>query len=337
MQIAHKEIGEAMPKKDYQAYQATINAFREFVSHQGWSIAEEKEVDYGYQVVVFDGHTKNPVVFYPSGKILVQGKPGNLQTELLSWREGHQPTANIEKTQLPFTDIQAEQPVVLPAMIATGTPRIGMDESGKGDYFGPLVIGAVYVDQQTEPRLIELGVRDSKLLSDLRILVIAKEIQEMCPHSIVTIGPKRYNEAYEKIQNLNNLLAWGHACALENVLEKVSCNLAIADQFGNEAVLQNALLKKGRQIKLEQRPRAESDIAVAAASILARAEFVQKMELLAIRLGKALPKGATDPSIVAIGKEIVAKGGKEALAEVAKLHFRTTEKVLQSTYLESEP
>lgn len=327
-----------MAKKDYQAYQATINAFHEFVSQQGWSIVEEKEIDYGYQVVVFDGITRNPVDFYPSDKILVQGKEGALRNALLAWRARYAgPHSNIEKAQLPFTDIQAEQPTANPTISATGIPRIGMDEAGKGDYFGPLVIGAVYVDQQTEPRLIELGVRDSKLLSDLRILVIAKEIQEMCPHSIVTIGPKRYNEVYEKIQNLNSLLAWGHARALENVLEKVSCNLAIADQFGNEAVLQNALLKKGRQIKLEQRPRAESDIAVAAASILARAEFVQKMVLLAIRLGKALPKGATDPSIVAIGKEIVAKGGKEALAEVAKLHFRTTEKILQGTSSESEP
>src|SRR5438094_9430993 len=112
------------------------------------------------------------------------------------------------------------------------------------------------------------------------MLVLAAEIRSISPYSIVTIGPRHYNEAYEKIQNLNSLLAWGHARALENVLEKVACNLAIADQFGNEAVLQNALLKKGRQIKLEQRPRAEADTAVAAASILARANFVQAMEQL---------------------------------------------------------
>ncbi|GAC1625481.1 MAG: ribonuclease HIII [Ktedonobacteraceae bacterium] len=320
-----------MAKKDYQAYQATINDFREFVSYKGWAIAAEKEIDYGYQIVVFDGHTKNSVDFFPSGKILVQGKVGILRNELLSWREGHQHLSalNIEKAQLPFTDVQAEQKSDITITTATSISRIGIDESGKGDYFGPLVIGAVHINKQTEPRLIELGVRDSKLLSDIRILVIAEEIKEICPHSVITIGPKRYNEAYEKIQNLNSLLAWGHARALENVLEKVFCELAIADQFGNEAVLQNALLKKGRQIKLEQRHRAEADVAVAAASILARAEFVQKMEQLAIRLGRTLPKGASDPSIVSVGKEVVARGGKEALAEVAKLHFRTTEKILQ--------
>ena len=319
-----------MAEKNYEAYQAAINALREFASRKGWSIVSEKEIDYGYQIVVFDGLTKNPVDFFPSGKILVQGKPGALRTELLAWREERSSTSSskYEKAQLPFAGAQTRQPLDT-ERIATGIARIGMDESGKGDYFGPLVIGAVYVDAQTEARLVTFGVRDSKFLSDIRILVLAEEIKTTCPYSVVTIGPKHYNEAYEKIQNLNSLLAWGHARALENVLEKVSCNLAIADQFGNESVLQNALLKKGRQIKLEQRPRAEADTAVAAASIIARANFIQVMEQLSIRLGLTLPKGAYDPSIITVGREIVARGGRDALAEVAKLHFKTTEKILQ--------
>ena len=320
-----------MAEKNYEAYQATINALRELASHKGWSIASEKEIDYGYQIVVFDGITKNPVAFFPSGKMLVQGKPGALLTELQAWREERSSTSSskYEKTQLPFAGAQSQQSLEAETTIAKGIARIGMDESGKGDYFGPLAIGAVYVDAQTEARLVTSGVRDSKLLSDVRILVLAEKIKATCPYSVVTIGPKQYNEAYEKIQNLNNLLAWGHARALENVLEKVSCNLAIADQFGNESVLQNALLKKGRQIKLEQRPRAEADTAVAAASILARANFVQAMEQLSKQTGKTLPKGAYDPSIITVGREIVAKGGRDALAEVAKLHFKTTEKILQ--------
>src|SRR5260370_17479367 len=162
------------------------------------------------------------------------------------------------------------------------------------------------------------------------MLVLGAESRAKWHYSVVTIGPKHYNEVYEKIQNLNSLLAWGHAQALENVLEKVSCNLAIADQFGNEAVLQNALLKRGRQIKLEQRPRAEADTAVAAASILARANFVQAMEQLSNQTAKTLPKDAYDPSIITVGREIVAKGGRDELAEVAKLHFKTTEHIIQS-------
>ncbi|MDW8327807.1 MAG: ribonuclease HIII, partial [Anaerolineales bacterium] len=212
---------------------------------------------------------------------------------------------------------------------ATGLARIGLDESGKGDYFGPLVIGAVYVDESTEVKLIQIGVRDSKRLSDNRILELAEEIKLMCPHSVVPIGPKRYNELYDEIKNLNELLAWGHARALENVLEKTACNLAVADQFGNESFLLNALLRKGRKIKLEQRPKGEQDTAVAAASILARAEFAQRMEQLSKRIGKPLPKGSSDPAIITIGRDIVRNGGQSALAEIAKLHFKTTQTIMR--------
>jgi ribonuclease HIII len=211
---------------------------------------------------------------------------------------------------------------------ATELARIGLDESGKGDYFGPMVIGAVYVDEQTESTLIQMGVRDSKRLSDSRILELAEEIKRLCPHSVVHIGPKRYNDLYNEIKNLNELLAWGHARALENVLGNAACNLAVADQFGNESFLLNALLKKGRQIKLEQRPKAEQDTAVAAASILARAEFVQSMEQLSRRVRKPLPKGSSDPAIITVGREIVKNGGQNALAEVAKLHFKTTQAII---------
>jgi ribonuclease HIII len=213
---------------------------------------------------------------------------------------------------------------------AISIARIGSDESGKGDYFGPLVISAVYVDEKTETQLIALGVRDSKRLADKRILTISEEIEVMCPNSIVQIGPKRYNELYQELHNLNKLLAWGHARSLENVLGKVTCELAVADQFGDQSFLLNALMKKGRQIKLEQRPRAEEDIAVAAASILARARFVQIMEQLSKSAAETLPKGASDPAIVTIGRRIVASGGREKLAEFAKLHFKTTEAILQS-------
>ncbi|MFL5627952.1 MAG: ribonuclease HIII [Ktedonobacteraceae bacterium] len=326
-------------KKNYEALAATLRAFRVFAAEKGWRIISDREIDYGHQITVFDGEARNNLDFFPSGKILVGGRKGTLYDELLTWREDHLPTAATYTTEaLPFENSQG-QPEDVQAQILSrstapatrGIARIGMDEAGKGDYFGPLSIAAVYVDAQTEARLVELGVRDSKLLSDMRMLVLAQEIKAMCPHSVVTIEPKRYNEAYEKIQNLNNLLAWGHARALENVLEKVPCNLAIADQFGNETVLQKALLQKGRQIKLEQRPHAEADIAVAAASILARANFVQKIEQLSIKIGKTLPKGATDPTIITIGREIVAKGGQELLGEVAKLHFRTTAKILQKS------
>jgi len=213
------------------------------------------------------------------------------------------------------------------AVTHTSVERIGIDESGKGDYFGPLVIAAVFVDAVTQGELALMHVRDSKKISDGRILDMAPDIKTICPHSIVAIGPQKYNELYAKIKNLNRLLAWGHARALENLLDKVSCGRAIADQFGDERLILSALQAKGRTIMLEQRPKAESDIAVAAASILARAEFLIRLKRLSEEVGTSLPKGASSTVEVA-ARMVMKKHGEERLAHVAKLHFKTTQAVL---------
>ena len=205
--------------------------------------------------------------------------------------------------------------------------RIGIDESGKGDYFGPLVIAAVFVTPALEQDLALMQVRDSKKISDGRILELAPDIRLLCPHSLVAIGPQRYNELYAKIKNLNRLLAWGHARALENLLQQVECDLAIADQFGDERLILNALQEKGKQIRLVQRTKAESDLAVAAASILARAEFLQRLDRLSQELNTTLPKGAS-PAVELAGRMVVKKYGRDRLGTVAKLHFKTTKQVL---------
>lgn len=205
--------------------------------------------------------------------------------------------------------------------------RIGIDESGKGDYFGPLVIAAVFVDATTQSELALMQVRDSKKISDGRILEMAPDIRTICPHSIVAIGPKKYNELYAKIRNLNRLLAWGHARALENLLDKVSCERAISDQFGDEQLILNALQDKGRKVVLEQRTKAESDLAVAAASILARAEFLIRLKRLSDEVGTTLPKGAS-PAVELAARMVIKKHGRERLDSVAKLHFKTTQAVL---------
>lgn len=205
--------------------------------------------------------------------------------------------------------------------------RIGIDESGKGDYFGPLVIAAVFVDATTQGELALMQVRDSKKISDGRILELAPDIKTICPHSVIAIGPRKYNELYGKIRNLNRLLAWGHAKALENLLERVSCARAISDQFGDERLILNALQEKGRTIILEQRTKAESDPAVAAASILARAEFLLRLKRLSDEVGTTLPKGAS-PSVELAARMIIRKHGRERLGTVAKLHFKTTQTIL---------
>ena len=206
--------------------------------------------------------------------------------------------------------------------------RIGIDESGKGDYFGPLVIAAVFVDAPTQGELKLMGVRDSKKLSDGRVLEMAPDIKTICPHSVIAIGPQKYNELYAKIKNLNRLLAWGHAKALENLLERgVTCGRAISDQFGDERLIVNALQEKGRTIVLEQRTKAESDLAVAAASILARAEFLIRLKRLSSEVGTTLPKGSS-PAVELAARMIIKKHGQERLELVAKLHFKTTKVVL---------
>jgi ribonuclease HIII len=207
---------------------------------------------------------------------------------------------------------------------------IGLDESGKGDYFGPLVVAGVQVDSKISALLASKGIKDSKRLSDRRILVLESAIRESCRHSIVAIGPEKYNQLYERFRNLNRLLAWAHARALENLLSDGDCPRAIADQFGDERFIKNALMEKGRMILLEQRPRAEDDIAVAAASILARAEFLKRLDRLSEEFGVALPKGASD-QVREVAIRIARNNSGEALKKVAKWHFKTTQQVLEAS------
>lgn len=199
--------------------------------------------------------------------------------------------------------------------------HIGVDESGKGDYFGPLVIAACYVGPE---HLAELdGVRDSKKLTDPIALRLADRIAAVCPHAVIMIGPAKYNELHTKMGNLNILLAWGHARAIENVLEKQPSELVISDQFADPTRLKRMLFEKGKQIRLESRVRAEQDIAVAAASILARAGFLRKLRSLGEQFGMELPKGA-GPQVIQAGRKFLELHGRAKLPEVAKVHFKTT-------------
>ena len=204
---------------------------------------------------------------------------------------------------------------------------IGTDEAGKGDYFGPLVVAAVYVHEQTATLLRQAGVRDSKTLSDKRIGELAAEIRRTCPVRIVAVGPERYNALYADMKNLNRLLAWAHARAIEDLLGEVDCERVISDQFADERVLRRAMQAKGKLVHLEQRHRAETDIAVAAASIVARGEFVGRLARLSQQVGIELAKGA-GPPVLAAAKRYVTTHGAAALGKVAKLHFRTTQQVI---------
>ena len=206
--------------------------------------------------------------------------------------------------------------------------RIGVDESGKGDYFGPLVVGGVYADRSDLKTLLDLKVKDSKEMTDKRVLKLFPIICAKLKHSVVIIGPEKYNMLYEKMNNLNKMLAWGHARVIENLLLSVTCKKVILDQFADKSAVRNALMKKGRKVDLEQRPKAESDIVVAAASVVARGKFLQRMQELSEEFKIELPKGASK-KVIEVGKEFVTKRGIQQLPKVAKLHFKTTQKVLE--------
>jgi len=252
------------------------------------------------------------VTFYESGKLVVAGKGADAFMEgRIGWEEDEKPAA--------------------PKTSAVTSRVIGSDEAGKGDYFGPLVTAAVLVGPDEAKALTAAGVRDSKDLTDARAHALAGVIKKSAPHAVVAINPPRYNELRESNPNLNRLLAWSHAKAVSEVLAKADADEALADQFGAASLLEKAYARAGISIPLRQRHRAESHPAVAAASILARAEFLRRLERLSDEVGHVLPKGAGSP-VDRAARKLVDAEGREVLGRVAKLHFKTTEKVLGSLF-----
>jgi len=219
-------------------------------------------------------------------------------------------------------------------------PHFGVDESGKGDFFGPLVIAGTYVDRGIARKFINAGVQDSKRIgSAARIRALAQSIRQaagnMC--DVVLIGPAKYNELYEKFGNLNSLLGWGHARVIENLLAKrPDCPRALSDKFADVRVVQNSLLQRGRAIKLEQRTRAESDPAVAAASILAREAFINWLDKRGRDLGVHLSKGVS-AEVKKTAEQLVEKNGADVLRHVAKVHFRTAHEVAPENFAAPPP
>lgn len=254
-------------------------------------------LNYGFFKASGTGYS---VSAYNSGKIVIQGK----DIESLISEIGNILYSN-EKT----------------------IPHIGIDEAGKGDYFGPLVISAVYIDDQMVQILRTLGLRDGKTIKDRDIYTLADSIMNVCPYETISISPGKYNQLIQKFGNLNHLLAWGHARSLESLLEKQPCDTAISDQFASsKETLKKALMPLGKKIHLIQKTKAESEPAVAAASILARARFLKDLKFAGNKAGLTLPKGA-GPAVDSAARNLYKSGGMEALSMIAKIHFKTTEKI----------
>jgi ribonuclease HIII len=260
---------------------------------------------------IFSAHKSGvSCTLYTSGKLTVQGKGKDefitfyLEPEILKSVAYSYPEADVDLT-----------------------PRIGVDEAGKGDFFGPLCVGAVQADEGGIKELLKLGVKDSKQMNDKVMLALAPKIRAAVATTVVRISPLKYNEMYRSFQNLNKLLAWGHATAIAELVEKTGCKKALIDQFTTEPLVKTALSKKGVEVELTQRTRAEEDPVVAAASILARAAFVDGIDALGKEIGFTLPKGASS-LVIDAGRALVQKEGRGILERVAKLHFKTAQQIL---------
>ena len=263
---------------------------------------------------------KLTVMLYTSGKLVVQGKEA--QDFVLFTLEPlvlKQATLGYEET-------------LDPTLYA---PHMGTDESGKGDIFGPLVTCAAFIDETTGRQLADLGVRDSKTIADGQIQKLAAQIRRLLGRqnvAFVLLRPPTYNRLYAKLPNVNRLLAWCHARAIESLAEqRPDCTRAVVDQFARtEATVARALMARGRGLKVEQMHRAERDIAVAAASVLARDLFVSEMRRLAQEAGMELPKGA-GPAVPKTLRALIAQKGPDCLPAFAKCHFKTVHEALAAT------
>ena len=255
---------------------------------------------------------------YASGKLTVQGK-------------------DMEEFITFYLEPEIIQTVAFsyPETTVNLTPHIGIDESGKGDFFGPLCIAGVQADEGQIKQLLSLGVRDSKSIADQTSRKLSAKIKAICPHAIVFISPKKYNELYGNFRNLNKLLAWGHATAIAELVAKTGCIEVIIDQFASEHVVISALKQKKIEVSLTQRHRAEADPVVAAASILARVAFLEGLEHLGKQYEMELPKGASS-QVIKTGKALVKKFGPEVLEQTAKLHFKTKEEILSDQAFDLE-
>lgn len=251
-----------------------------------------------------------------------------------------------------FVEFQLEPKGVVP--VALGYEKVlspelfsahaGSDESGKGDYFGPLVVCCAYTDERLSDEMIRLGVKDCKQMTDKAVLSVGASLRRLLGpdgYAVVKLGPAAYNRLYAKIRNINRMLAWAHGTAIEELLTKrADCMRVVVDQFApTELTIRRALKERGRKATVEQRHKAESDIAVAAASVIARELFIRDIQKMttdvfgtsaagAAKEAPKIPMGASDPRVRSLAEEMVRAHGPTWLMNHCKAHFQTTDKVL---------
>jgi len=308
------DAGEEKPKAlttyTIKLDDAQMETLRAAVAARYW-----EEVEVPYARFAFKGPKVN-VTAYTSGKVVVAGK----ETEDF--------VQNVIEAQVTGAARLGYDEVHHPDWFE---PHAGLDESGKGDLFGPVVAATVIAEKPAIEAWRAAGVRDSKSVVDAQILKL-EELIRNTPGAVVEVvycSMEKYNELMLKPRaNLNLLLAWQHARALEAGLKKKWVGRGLLDQFSKEPLVQRELKKRGlERFNLAMRTKAEEDPVVAAASIIARAEFVRQMRDLSREFGDKLQFGA-GPQAKAQAAQIIEKFGARALGRFAKLHFRTSYEVV---------
>ncbi len=287
-----------------------VDKLGQALSSRGWP---SREVPYARHA--FDGdHVK--VVAYESGKLVVQGKGTE---EFVS---------NILEPEVTGEFLMGYEEVNNPEWFE---PHAGLDESGKGDLFGPVVSACVIADGEMVRQWMNQGIRDSKTISDGAILKMAKKIASTKGVVIKTAftGMPKYNELYEQFgQNLNKLLAWLHGRALNQALALRKPIWGLLDQFTKQPLVQNYI--ENDDFDLRMRTKAESDPVVAAASVIARATWLNQIKKLESLANRKIPKGSGEQA-KEVARELFNEIGHTRMNEFCKLHFKTAYEAMGKT------
>jgi ribonuclease HIII len=292
-----------------------IEAYKNILLKEKFDFTSISKKNYNYELIVEENKTKVKVQVYFGKKGVKTILQGDEKSEL------HKKISSLISEE-PFLDLKDPS-------INEPDEYIGTDECGKGDFFGPLVASAVYVNSETKKKLKRIGVRDSKDLSDYQILILAKQIKKIVGEnfSVIKINPAKYNEIYNKLKNLNKLLNWAHSKAVDNLLDNIECKYIITDKFSNSE-LNISQLEKHNDVEFVQETKAEKYVGVAAASILARESFLEWFDSHA-KKGKTFPKGSSE-QVEVYGKNFLNKIGEDRMKEFVKLHFKTFNKIKMS-------
>ena len=278
---------------------------RRFLLEHGFEIKDVPHTIFG---------AKGPgcvVNFYTSGKLLLQGKEADTWRGLMG---------DVTAAARPYHTALSKHPRPPPEQ------WIGTDEAGKGDYFGPLVITGVAIKRKDLEILQTLGVDDSKAVADGRIREMVQGIEALCETETIVISAAKYNQLHPQMRSVNRMLAWGHGKAIEALLARTDASWVLIDRFAQMPQIRRGLGPLGLQAHVDAWPKAEEDPAVAAASIIARAAYLRSLASMSKRYGLQIKSGAGAPTL-AVARRFVSMHGKEALNDVAKVHFATTDQI----------